>query len=53
MKRSDILEINEELIELTNHLLKRFTSFLYKNKIFNKTLLIKDLLGKERLIFFY
>jgi cullin-associated NEDD8-dissociated protein 1 len=45
VKRSDILEINEELIELTNHLLKRFTSFLYKNnKIFNKTVLIKDLL---------
>mmetsp|Transcript_25555 Transcript_25555/g.22578 ORF Transcript_25555/g.22578 Transcript_25555/m.22578 type:complete len:527 (+) Transcript_25555:25-1605(+) len=44
-KRTDTAEINEELIELTNHLLKRFSSFLYKNSnIFNKDALIKDLL---------
>jgi len=45
VKRTDIPEINEELIELTNHLLKRFTTFLYKNNnILNKDLLVKDLL---------
>ena len=46
VKRTEIPEINEELIELTNHLLKRFTTFLYKNNnILNKDLLVKDLLS--------
>ena len=50
MKRSELNEINEELIELTNHLLKRFTSFLYKNNnVLNKDLLVKDLLSKKEI----
>lgn len=48
-KRTEVAEINEELIDITNHLLKRFSVFLSKqNSLLNKDVLIKDLLSTSR-----
>ena len=45
-RRVSINEINEELIDITNNLIKRFPALLTKNIAYlSKDFLIKDLLG--------
>jgi len=45
-KRTGKPEIDEELIDLTNHLLKRFASFIYSHtNILDRDVITKDLLS--------
>eukprot|EP00331_Platyophrya_macrostoma_P030086 CAMPEP_0176438094 /NCGR_PEP_ID=MMETSP0127-20121128/19061_1 /TAXON_ID=938130 /ORGANISM="Platyophrya macrostoma, Strain WH" /LENGTH=1232 /DNA_ID=CAMNT_0017821943 /DNA_START=32 /DNA_END=3730 /DNA_ORIENTATION=+ len=46
LNRTDFPQINEELIEITNQLIKRFTDFLIKNpNVLDRTKLSKELLN--------